>query len=238
LCPICREQKPFLLQRIGSARHFYYVSLGQGEFLRNEGTCQDCGVAIIAEPTTYASISKTLLPLADLARQTFPNFEEVRRERLALEKKVQSSPLSLVPQDRHALIRTPFLLLSPRVDRRYASTHIDKEIALSFVAALMLLFIGPALVREFVPAANHGYTVLLFLFLGIVLVGWQFVASGPRFLRRQVVPILAKGLRPLQPTEGELRTVLTELKELRHKIGAKMKLADLTSHLQISPFNG
>ncbi|MOA70717.1 hypothetical protein D3C78_1998120 [compost metagenome] len=56
--------------------------------------------------------------------------------------------------------------------------------------------------------------------------------SGRRFMKRQVIPVLAEYLRPLQPTEQELKSVLSELKQFRHKIGAKLKLADLQDQMK------
>ena len=76
-CPICRKVQPFELKRVGSAGHVYYVSVGEGELVGYERTCKECGTVFRAEPTTYASVSKTLAPLADLVRQTYPNIEHI-----------------------------------------------------------------------------------------------------------------------------------------------------------------
>ena len=229
-CPICRTPKPFELKRVGSAGHVYYISSGEGELVGYERTCQECGTSFPAEPTAYASVCKRSAPLAELTQQTFPNMDQVLRERLALEEKVQRAPSSLSPQERHALIRSPFLLLSPKVERRFASTHLDKEIGLSMVAAIALLIVGPALAHAVVPDAAE-MSVLFFIVSGVSLVTWQVVASGRRFMKRHVVPVLATSLRPLEPTEGELKSVLAELKQLRHKMATKLKLVDLQAHL-------
>lgn len=230
-CPICRTQKQFELLRVGSASHVYYISMGEGTLVGHERSCQECGTAFATDPTTYASISKILVPLPELEKRTFPNYCDVMKERLELEKMVQTNPALLSPEDRHALIRSPFLLLSPKVENRYASTHIDKEIGLSIAGAICLMVFGSSLVRTLAPDMAE-LSVLIFIVLGVVLVVWQIVISGRRFLKRQIVPSLAKTLDPLRPTEHEIKTVLAELSQLGHKIGKKFVLADLISHMQ------
>jgi hypothetical protein len=227
-CPICRSPQQFELKRIGSASHVYYVSFGEGQLAGYERTCGACRTTFRAEPSAYASISKTPEPLAALTTQTFPNLDIAYRDRLALEEKVRRAPTSLSTAERQALIRSPFLLLSPKVEKRFASTHIDKEVGLSMAAAVALLIAGPALTRAVAPDAS-GMAALVFIALGVLLVVWQIFRSRRRFMMRQVVPVLASAIRPLRPTESELKFVLAELTQLKHKIGTKLKLADLIS---------
>lgn len=232
-CPICRTQRTFELQRIGSAGHVYYISIGEGSLVGHERSCQECGTAFGAEPTHYASVSKTNEPLPELERRTFPNYGEALKDRLELEKKVQTNPSLLSAEERHALIRSPFLLLSPKVENRFASTHIDKEVGLSIVGAFGLLIFGPGLIGAIAPDHKE-ISALVFLALGILLVAWQGMKSGRRFLQRQIVPGLAKTLAPLRPTEKEIKVVLDELSQIGHKIGRKFVIADLVEHLRTS----
>lgn len=225
-CPICRGPQAFELQRIGSAGHVYYISSGEGELVGYQRVCEKCGTSLQAEPATYAAMSKTRAPLAELVKQTYPGMERVLQERLALEERVKLAPASLSKEERTALIRSPFVLLSPQVEKRFASTHLDKEVFFALVAALLLLSFGPALVGAIARDATE-LGVLVSLAAGVVLVGWQVATSGRRFMRRQVIPVLAASLRPLKPTDSELQAVLGELKQFRHKIGAKLALSDL-----------
>lgn len=229
-CAICRTPKPFELVRIGSAGHVYYISSGEGELVGYERTCCECGTSFPAEPTTYASVLNKLAPLAELATQTFPNMDQVIRDRLAIQEKIQRAPSSLTSEERYVLIRSPFLLLSPKVEKRFASTHLDKEIGLSIVAALALLFVGPALANAVIPDSAET-AVLICIVLGVALVTWQIFESSRRFMKRHVIPALATSLRPLKPSPSELEAVLAELKLLRHKIGSKLSLIDLQPHL-------
>lgn len=231
-CPICRGPRAFELRRIGSASHVYYISFGEGELVGYERVCQDCGTALQAEPGTYASISKVCAPVPELVKQTFPTMSEALQERLALEERVQHAPALLSQEERRALIRSPFVLLSPKVEKRFSSsTHVDKEVGMSLLAALLLLMFGPALAAAVAPDSSD-IAVLMSLAIGVVLVGWQMALSGRRFMRRQVVPVLARALRPLRPTEEELKTALSELKQLRNKMGTKLELSDLQQGMQ------
>lgn len=219
-CPICRDQRAFTVQRVGSASHVYYISFGEGELVGYQRTCQTCNTAFQAEPTSYASISKHDLPLDELKRKTYPNLDEVLRERMTLEERIRSAPHSLSQEERHTLIRQAFTLLSPKVEKRFSATHIDKEVGLSMVAAIFLLVAGPAIMHSALPD-NEGTVLLTFLILGLSLVAWQIVLSGRRFMNRQIIPVLATNLAPLQPRQAEIQSVTNELKQLRHKIGSK-----------------
>lgn len=219
-CPICRDQRAFTVQRVGSASHVYYISFGEGELVGYQRTCQTCNTAFRTEPTSYAEISKHDLPLDELKRKTYPNLDEVFRERIELEERIKNAPHSLSKEERHALIRQAFTLLSPKVEKRFSATHIDKEVGLSMVAAIALLIAGPATMHSALPD-DEGIVLLTFLILGLSLVAWQIVLSGRRFMNRQIVPVLAANLAPLQPRQTEIQSVINELKQLRHKIGSK-----------------
>jgi hypothetical protein len=56
-----------------------------------------------------------------------------------------------------------------------------------------------------------------------------------RFLRNEILPLLASALRPLKPTPAEIDAVLTEQKKLGRKIGSKVKAVDVLAALAASP---
>lgn len=229
-CPICRKPRAFVLRRIGSAGHLYYVTVSQGELVGYERTCAQCGTAFNAEPTHYATVAPKPLALPELARQTFPDLEQAWKDRLDLERQLRRDPHALHADDRKALIRSPFLLLSPKVEKRFASTHFDKEVGIAALVALGLMMAGPALVRKVAPDSAE-LAVLVCMALGVVLVIVQIALAGGRFMRREVLPVLAKCLRPLQPTPGELQAVMAELKTLRHKMATKLTLPELVAQI-------
>jgi len=230
-CPLCRSQQSFQLFRVGSASHVYFLSAGEGELVGFERKCLKCRTLFNADPSAYATVCKKPASLGELKLKTFPLLEQVLKQRLELEQKIQKNPSALSADERHVLIRDPFLLLSPTVENRFASTHIDKETAIAIVGAIALLMAGPALAQKIFPG-DVEVSVMIFIGVGLCLVGWQVAMSGRRFMRRKIVPILADCLRPLQPTDRELVAVIAELKQLKHKIGRKLKVADLRARMR------
>jgi len=84
--------------------------------------------------------------------------------------------------------------------------------------------------KPFLPDAP-GEIFAISLALGIALVVWQVIASKSRFIRREILPVLAKSLGPLKPTEQEIERVLRELTELKKKIAATLRATDVLEHL-------
>lgn len=229
-CPICRKPATFELQRVGSAGHIYYISAGQGALVGFEKQCTKCHTSLNAEPTHYTSVADKKLAFPALVAQTFPKLHEALKARLDLEEQIRLAPATISPEDRHALIRHPFLLLSPKVEQRYAATHLDLEIVLAFVGAIFLMIIGVAVAKK-VALDYEGPALLVFIVIGIVMVGWQLALSGRRYMRKHIIPVLAGSLKPLKPTSRELQTTIDELKRLGHKMGSKLKATDLSRHL-------
>lgn len=229
-CPICRTVQAFLVKRVGLAGHVYYLSAGEGELAGFERTCQSCATTFVTDPGKYQEIVKKSASLADLRERTYADIDVVLHDRLQLEARIINAPLSLSSEERIDLIRSPFLMLAPKVEKRYASTDLDKEVALALVAALALMVAGPAAALALIPDAGPGI-VLVFILAAVALVGWQIAMAKSRFMKRQVIPVLAKALRPLQPSEGELKAAVAELSKLGHKIGTKLKLPELQAQL-------
>ena len=230
-CPICRKIQPFEVRRIGLAGHLYYISAGEGELVGHERTCQRCKIALEANPGNYTAILKNPAGDSELKTQTFPDIEEVLKDRLALEERVRTTPSTLSRSERNALIKTPFFLLSPRVEKRFASIHLDKEIGLALISAIMIMVLAPSVSQAMMP--DSGELLLMGLMVSAVgLVVWQIAVSGRRFMKRQIIPTLAGCLRPLDPTQEELQAVLADLKQLGHKIGSKLQVPDLKAELK------
>lgn len=219
-CPMCREERAFKLHRVGSASHIYYISFGEGRLVGYERTCCECGTSFSANAASYASTAKAIAPLEELKRTTFPNLDAAVRERLKLEERVKSQSLS--QSERDAQIKAPFLFLSPKVESRFASTHIDIGVGLALVGAMGLLILAPTVGKLILPDAP-GEIFAISLVLGMALVVWQVIASKSRFIGREILPVLAKSLAPLKPTEQEIERVLGELKQLKKKIAATLR---------------
>jgi hypothetical protein len=138
---------------------------------------------------------------------------------------IQRDPFSLSAADRQTLIRSPFLLLSPRVERRLSKTHIDKEIGIALIGAILLLSLGTTIFSTVTAGAYDGIGIVFFLLLSILLIAWQASTAGRRFMEREIIPLLVTCLRPLKPTEAELSAVLSEIGQLKHKMAKKLSTA-------------
>jgi hypothetical protein len=233
-CCICRAPRAFVLERIGSARHVYFVSAGQGDLVGFLRTCTDCGTLFPAKQETYTGIAKKALAIGELRKSTYSNFDTALRGRLELEKRIVDAPQSLTAKDRHALIKEPFVALSANVAQRFASGNIDLGIGLSVLGALALVIFGTPTVGKLFRNAPVG-VLLLPAAAGIGLVAWQGLSSGRRFMKCKIYPMLARSLEVLGPNARELQAVLTELKQANLKIASKAKLSDLATFLRSGP---
>lgn len=231
-CAICRCPSTFVLRRVGLARHFYYVSLGRGTLIGYERVCHECGIACAADPSVYQALAKKRRPLPALISETFPNLEEVWSERIAYERKVKHAPSTLSAEERKTVIREPFLILVPKAESARASPHLNQEFGLAVVGTIVLLMAVPALVRAVAPGQERVAAVAV-LCLGLSLIVWRVAVSGRIYLRREVLPALGRALRPLRPSESEIAGVLAEMKSLGHKIGSKLRVADVLSQVNV-----
>jgi hypothetical protein len=225
-CSICRCASAFEVRRIGMAGHIYYVSLGEGELLGFDRTCHTCGTAVAADPKNYRAFARKPGALAPLVAETFPDLAEAWKDRIALEEKIRNTPSQLTGDERSALIREPFLRLSPKVESRFGAAHFDKETGFAALGAIVLVATLPGLAASVAPA-HEGAAFLTAVALGIGLVGWQIALATRRYMQREIVPTLRRALAPLRPSAHEIGAVLAELKQHQYKIGAKLSAADL-----------
>jgi len=228
-CAICRGPQVFKLVRIGLAGHVYYISSGEGELLGYERECQQCHTLFNANPAAYQTLSKKKQALAELMATTFPGLPEVYKDRLELEEKVIKTPTLLTPQERESMIKIPFHLLSPLVERRMAQTHIDMGIGLALVGGIFFMSIVPALLMKILPF-DAGPIFLACAIAALLVIGWQLLTAGSRYVKRRIIPVLGPSLKPLRPTENELNSALAELKANQQKMATRLKIVDLQKY--------
>ncbi|WP_028102805.1 hypothetical protein [Pseudoduganella violaceinigra] len=225
-CGICREPKRFRLSRLGSVGHVYYISVGEGKLVGYERTCMSCGTFSPAAVSDYRKIAKTALPLETLKQETCPGLDAAMAERRALDERVKTAPHLLSPNERLGLIRSPFNLLSPKVEKRFASTNLDGGVVGAIAGAIGLMIVCPA-VGAAISTEGAGPAMVIGMGLGLALIIWQFIAAGQRFMRKEILPPLAKALAPLKPSEAEIEQALRDFRKAGHKIGGKLKAAEI-----------
>jgi hypothetical protein len=230
-CPLCRKVRSFQLDRVGLASHVYYVSLGKGKLVGYAKKCMDCTTILTGNPDLYREVSKKLIEPGELQRSTFPNLQTHYAERLTLEQTITHSPASVPGDTRRALLKEPFILLNPAVEKRFSSTQIDIQTGLTLLAVLVFVPFLSSLGNQFAPA--HGGEILLGLLLaGVGAVAVQGFRQTGRYFDTKIFPVLVPALKPLRPTTEEITSVITELKKAELKFGKKLKQSALLEHLK------
>lgn len=226
-CRICRTQQTFLLRRVGSAGHVYYLSLGQGKLLGHDITCQNCHTVYEVNPARYRDVADSRpVSSAQLARQTFPDYEQVYADRLEQEQRIRFNPFSLSEQERHRLLCEPFWLLSPRLEQRSDIFRLDWKTVLALLALILVCaFVFPLAEKLRLP--ENSVIFLLMGSIAAILITWYHFTNTYRFVQRHLLPQLATTLLPLRPTEEEIRHVLHDLKKRGMRIGKTLKPTDV-----------
>ncbi|MFZ6757951.1 hypothetical protein ACO0K9_12150 [Undibacterium sp. Ji50W] len=230
-CPLCRKPRAFEIKRIGLAGHVYYITVGKGDLVGYERTCQTCKTILNADLADYACVPKKNEPMPALVKMSNPYMLDVLKDRLALEEIVRKSPETLKDEVRFSLIKSPFYILSPMVERRLAKVTLDLEFWLAVGASIVLFKTLPSLAEKYFPQYADK-ALLASLIFSLLLVFWQMLTSGSRYVKKQIVPVLAISLKPLRPKVSELNVIVREMKERKHKMGRKIKVADIQRYLK------
>jgi len=137
---------------------------------------------------------------------------------------------------RASLIKEPFHLLAPIVEKRLSATHIDRYVGITLLLTVAGTILVANVFKMFGPFAieHEGTAVLITLGIGLVATGIQGYKSIGRYLEREVYPKITRSLRPLKPSQSELEAVFAELKRADFKLAKKAKLKDLLEELAIA----
>ena len=208
-CAMCRELRSFRIHRIGSASHVYGVSFGGGKLVGYSATCQSCGHKMEVDPTGYETLAKRRrTDIGDLERETFPGLREAYAERIALEQDLASGKVDMAPELRKDLIREPFTNLAPVVEERYGgSSHFDWKTTLMLIATLTLpatLGVISSNSDDSSLKSTLGSAALVTFVLGLVLTFALLFTEARRYVRRKILPRLARTLRSLKPKRARV----------------------------------
>ncbi len=230
-CPICRDIQKFELSRIGLASHIYGASFGKGKLVGHQKKCLHCGTALQTDASIYKDVQKKRpgAGSADLTANTFPNIRQHYSERLSLEEQIAKKPTGVDAKTRASLVKEPFHLLAPIVEKRFSATHIDRYVGITLLLTIVGTIVVANVFNIFLPHAMEyqANAILLALGIGVVATGVQGYKSAGRYLKREVYPRIARSLRPLKPSQAELEVVFAELKRMDFKLAKKAKLKDV-----------
>ncbi len=220
-CYLCREVRPFELERIGLAGHIYYVSLTQGELVGHRRRCTTCGTEFDAAAERYARTLKERRPVRELLPQTFPDLARHHAGRFALEKAIRDAFTKLSAADRDALLKEPFKLLAYKAEDRFRNSSVLAGSSAVFFGSMIAL--GPLVMLLARAAPDYEGEILAGMVVVAAIGTWIFsVWLRGRLLRKDVLPPLASALHPLRPTREELAAVLKDMKALGLKIGKRL----------------
>jgi hypothetical protein len=200
-------------------------------------TCTACGQQSFPETGSYdAFVEDANADIDTLVRETNPALLEELTERLVLEEKAKQSLAQLAPDERTTLLTEPFVALSEQVGRRFAPGGCSNVLAfLALVASLLLFCVWIAYSDETSGAAHVLVTAAGVLSWILFLVALYFFAtSSRRYMKGRIVPLLARALKPLEPTEAELGEILSTLKAEGYKIAKKLKAGWILEALRIA----
>lgn len=234
-CPICRKINQFQLSRIGLASHVYGASFGKGQLVGHQKKCLDCGTDLQTDASIYKDVQKKQpgTGSVDLSASTFPNIRQYYSERLSLEEQISKRSTRIDAGTRAVLIKEPFHIMAPIAEKRFSATHIDLQVAITFLVAIAGTVLFASVFRILFPfaAGYEGEAILFAIGIGVVATGIQGYKSAGRYLRREIYPRIVRSLRPLQPNQAELETVFAELQRMDFKLAKKGKLRDLLPEL-------
>ena len=224
-CEVCRRPESFRLDEDRLIGHFWYIPLGRLHAVRHRVTCTQCRLEVPSERIRYEGVSTYTTPVRQLIPLTFPRLEHIEQARMDLERVVRRDVTALTRQQRQWLLQAPFVSLSQMVERRFSKLQVDPATA---VGVLVALFV-PSLLASAWSALNPGAEPLgplAFLLCALVPIVAPAIGARRRWVRRVVVPNLRRALAPLQPKRHEVDQILKQLREHKHRLGAKLRLED------------
>lgn len=233
-CPICRAIRRFELKKISLASHVYYVPYGDGDFWGYEANCDECSYIFGADISHYTTSGNANDDLNVLIPLTFPEIEDVYRERIEIEMIIKNSPLNLPADLRRTLLREPFMLLAPHTEQIYTGdTRLDWRRALGCLSVFVLpsIFLMIAVVIN-AEGEWIGWFATALAIVPLLYTLWLILTSPAERFRKDVVSKLVRSLCPLQPSAEELSAVFKLLEPMKLKIVKKVKISELLEKLQ------
>jgi len=226
-CEICRRPQAFTLERLSLTGHFWYLPMGETYAVRHRGRCNHCATPIHPEQTRYAQVvKKKAASTRDLLAATLPDHEQLLQQRMAVERAVRDDVGALSPATRRDLLVRPFVAMSPMVEQRFASLHLDIWVGAAVPTLLAFPAMGHAL-AALVSPDNSDQGGLVGLAISAALIVWAAIGAKRRWIRKFVAPRLSGSLAPLRATDAEVDGILGELRTHKHKLGKYLRRDDL-----------
>jgi hypothetical protein len=230
-CNICRCPRSFKLVRIGQGAAF-----GDGVLVGFVIKCTVCQMRFTVDPARYLDLEQDRAKeLASLIEKTFPRFSEIYAGRLSLEEQICRTPARLPPEIREDLLMEPFHLINPIVEARYSPDEFSTGVGIGCLGTTLFtvasIFVS-IVVFGGLTAKGLLASALIGLILGSLLTTIPLHFAPKRHLRLVVIPLLARALEPLEPTEADLARIIGKCRNLGLKIGEVLTVAELWRELR------
>jgi hypothetical protein len=238
-CPICRDIRPFLVSRVGLAPHIYYFAFNEGKLIGHVAECQTCRAKIPVNSLKYKALLSSIAnkDIETLIAQTYPDLRTDYAERLSLEERIKRHEMLSSPE-REALLLEPFTYLSSKVEEKYAKATLDNKSrfgCFGTIALVVLLSCVSSTLAMLEAELAHdimSIIVILVATFGFAYTVIQIMLGPRRFVKKEIIPLLAQALLPLNPTQAEITRLLNYFKARGFKIGQKISDKKLWEALQ------
>jgi len=238
-CPVCRDIRCFSLTRVGVTGHMWYISFSKGRLAGHYATCTECGYRNGVDALNYISKAKSRkTPLPELIQRTFPSIHRMRGQSLEYALMVRSGDLP----EHHRIeeIVRSISLFDHQIRLMPSPLTITKPVGLTMIATVLAV-IGVSMLddryhfQEKYPdfrLLDVNYTILI---IGAVICAVLMIWGRSIHVRRKILPMMARCLKPLEPAAGELKESLERLKAARAAIGKKVKVQPLVKEIEKAP---
>jgi hypothetical protein len=210
-----------------AACNVYFIPLGSGQDVGQRRKCMGCGQEHLVDAGTYRSfVTDRHADISRLVQETNPRLLDELTDRLVLEERARGTGKALTDDERATLLAEPFRELSQQVSLRFArGGKLNVPAIFTLFGSFVLLAVGATLISGPEGGSPVLGGLLIALFFGALITSiYLFASAGRRYMKRRIVPLLARSLAPLKPTEAELTGVLQTLKANGRKIGRKLKV--------------
>ena len=237
-CPICRRLERFQLIEVRKAFHVNTAILSE-EHLFHWIRCTSCASPMLTDRGRYTVISQLpQKPVASMAAVTMPDLSVKLGARLHLERQVQSGA-AISAQSRAWLMAEPFQVVDWLLwEDRARGTYFAGPSAWGCIAAMSLitLFLPLYALLNWL-SVSPSTTDSILKGVGLLIAAsalYSFVnlkLRRRRFARLEIIPRLARALKPLHPAKLELQEMLSAYRKTRRREGRWINVEPLWNAL-------
>lgn len=236
-CHVCLEVREFEILAQGIGRHVYFVSTGLTETHAHLKKCCSCHFPSRTDLSLYQKVmTKRPRSLDELVQDTFPALPSDARIETGNDWK--AAAVKLTPQERQDLMVQVLQLFNPLVEHRYANwSDFDKYSGSGCLTTILVIALcinrGCAHIDDKTndQFASWVHAIGYALITGFVITLVLAVFGPSRFMKHEIIPGIAHGLRYLNPSDEELKMALERSRGLRLKIARKIPASVLQKKL-------